>query len=405
MMKKLSIIFVMLLLFTAGTTLNAAFETWGISVRAKGMGDAMAATHGDVNSMMHNPAGLATLKTVQLMLNYNMPYTGMDEAGINIFNVNFAAPFVNNKLINWPGTLFNLISFGLTKPVFKDGAYGLSFYNLSDELYFERAFSLALSRRLDNLLNTGLNFSIGMRFNLFMHGVSENEWTAANPYFDNGTSSMGFGMDLGVIMHLSSKIHLGLYMNNVIKPNIAINDSVTSEYINPALRYGVTWNVGDLAFMQHLTVAYTRTSLGTDSDDIRAAKGMNQFGFEFWQFNHIFAFRAGYEFGDDLSNLSAGISIDLALGDHEFQLDYAFILPTNMEGLTGSHMVSLVYKIRLRKSAFEFDSKKQKEMRRIEDLQKKVNAGGGDDTKTSGKGDGSDKKKDTSKEKKDKKGK
>lgn len=382
------------LLLLAGSA-HAAFETWGISVRARGMGNAMAATHGDINSLSHNPAGLASIKSIQLILNYDMPVTGMNEDTINIFNASFAAPYVANKAINWPGTLFNLLSFGLTKKFFQNGGYGVSFYMLSDEIYYERAISFALSRKLDNLLNTGLNFSIGARFNVFMRGVNDNEYVSANPYFDNGTSTAGFGMDLGIIMHLSPKFHIGAYMNNVVKPNMAINDSVATEYLDPSLRYGITWNVGDISFMKHLTVAYSRTSIGKESGDIREAPTINHFGFEFWQLKHMLAFRAGYEFGDDLSNISVGLSFDLPLGNHELQLDYAWVLPLKMSSTYGSHLVSLQYKIRLGKSYFEFDDKKRKEMRRIEDLTKKAGSGGSDDKKDSGKsgGDGKDDKK------------
>jgi len=372
-MKKLYTILITIVLLAAVLVpLHASFETWGISVRAKGMGDAMAAIHGDANSMMHNPAGLATLRSVQLMPNYNMPLTGLDEGGVNILNASFAAPFVNDSVINWPGALFNLISFGLTKPFFKEGAYGLTFYNLSDELYYERAFSFALGRKLFNFLNTGMNFSVGARFNLFMRGINSNEYTVVNPYFSSGTSSSAFGLDLGVIMHLSEKVTLGAYMNNVIKPDLAINKAVASEALNQSFKYGVGWQVGDVAFMNNLTVAYSYSTLGKDEDDIRAAKAINHFGFEFWQFNHQLAFRAGYEWGDDLSNISLGLSYNLAIGGQDFQLDYAFVMPTTMRSTSGSHLFALVYNIPLSKSYFEFDAKKQKEMKRLEDLNKNV---------------------------------
>lgn len=402
MKKHTRILAILLLLFSVGA-LNAAYETWGISVRARGMGDAMAATHGDINSLAHNPAGIARLDTVQFMGNYVMPFLGTDEGGISIFNVYLAAPFVNNALINWPGTLFNLLSFGLTKPVFQKGAWGLGVYMLGEDIYYERAFSLTLSRRLDNLLNSGLNFSIGMRFNLFMRGINDNEYTAGNPYFDNGTSSTGFGMDIGLIMHLSAKFHIGVYMNNVIEPDIAINDSVASELINRSLRYGITWNVGDIVvkgktIMERLTVAYTYSAFGKDDSDIREEKGKNSFGFEFWQFRNILGVRAGYEFGDDLSNITAGISADFAFGDHEIQIDYAFVFPTTMTSTAGSHLVSLVYKLRLAKSAFEFDPRKHADMKRLEKLQKQQGSGGGDAGKPDGTDAGSgDKKDDTGK--------
>jgi len=379
-MKPLRILTTVTVLFLTltGTTF-AAFEIWGASVRAKGMADAMAAYGGDINALPHNPAGLAALDTLQVNVQYDLPFTGLDDVSIGVFNASYAAPFVNDGLINWPASIINLLTFGLTRPVFQDGAYGLSFYTLSDELYYERAISMAFGRRLSNILNTGLNFSVGFRMNILMRGVNDNEYTAVNPYFANGTSTSAFGLDLGVIMYLSKSVHIGLVFNNFIEPDIAINAD-TEEPLNSSIKAGVNWEVGDLLFMQDLKIAYTYTSLGRDEDDIRTAKTVNGFGFEFWQLSHSFAFRSGFEWGDDLSNLSLGISYILGLGSHAFTFDYAFILPLDMKATSGTHMLSLTWALDLPKSAFEFDDKKQAEMRRLEDLADKT---GGETSTTS----------------------
>ena len=348
-----------------------AFEMWGISVRARGMADAMSAVYGDINSVFHNPAGLSKIKSIQVMPNYTMPFMGGDDVGMSIMNAAVVVPFINDTFANWPRSLFGLLSFGLSNPLFMDGAYGFSFYNFSDELYYERAFSFTYSRELPNLLNTGMNFSIGVRFNLLMRGVVGNEYTEINPYFDNGLTSSGFGIDIGALFYLTPKFTIGVSMNNLLEPNIAINKNIATELVNRTLKYGLAWKIGDVVFMENLLVSYSLTSPGKDEGDIREPKSINHFGFEFWQFEHILGIRAGYEWGDELSNITFGLSYELALSDYEITVDYAFIFPTTMKATFGTHMFALVLKFNLSKSSFIFDEKKQAELKRIEDLKKK----------------------------------
>src|SRR4030067_3417483 len=57
-------------------SIGQAYDNWGASVAATGMGGAYVATAGDPAGIFYNPAGLATIKQYSLYGTYNRQSSG-----------------------------------------------------------------------------------------------------------------------------------------------------------------------------------------------------------------------------------------------------------------------------------------------------------------------------------------
>mgnify|MGYP005638410939 CR=1 FL=1 len=272
----------------------AAFIDSGFGARTAAMGQAFTAVSGDVNSLLVNPASLATLKYPEISALYGRMYMGLEDdskIGQNYFI--FASPLGQYL----PG----IVAFAWQE-------VSLSGY------YSESSFVLSYSTRV----KTGL-FAGG---NLKMLRVSyeSDVYTEADPLFNNGYSKSALALDVGAIYKLSKKYNVGLAIKNLNQPDTGIegNNKVPIQ-----IRLGAAYVKPENIF--DFDVSYC------DSDyDF-------SLGAERW-INSRFALRMGI-----LAGKNARRNFNLGFGGRHsnFQMDYSFTLPLGgIRSTSGLHKLS-----------------------------------------------------------------
>ncbi|OGR90507.1 MAG: hypothetical protein A2992_07480 [Elusimicrobia bacterium RIFCSPLOWO2_01_FULL_59_12] len=296
---------------------HAAFEDTGTGARPTVMGGTYVAAGDDVQSLMYNPAGLAALRYRELSSEYSRLYTGLtDGSNLGQYFMGYGQP------IKWGGTI----------------AAGWKQFNL-DELYSERTLSLGYGEWITERVAAGLAVKqLHHSFGAPSISVDDNgniTNTAPSFFSQYGNASTAYSFDLGLLVRWTHRYAMGLSIQDVSEPNIALNPN-DHEIVPKTVRLGVSYkgNRG-LTLAGGLT---TRESLANQRDttwtgaaekwwnlkDNTAVGARGSLATGSRSFNQM-AMGAGYRFG-------------------LYQIDYAFVF--NLTGVTlgntaGTHRFSL----------------------------------------------------------------
>ncbi len=298
----------------------AAFEDTGTGARPTVMGGTYAAMGDDVLSLMYNPASLAQLHTHEIASEYSRLYAGLtDGSKLGQYFMGYGQP------VKYGGTL----------------AVGWKQFNL-DELYSERTLSIGYGEWITRRVAAGLALKqLHHSFGAPSMSVDDNgnvTNTAPSFFQQNGDNSSAYSMDIGVLIRYTPRTTIGLSIQDVNEPNIALNPN-DHEIVARTVRLGVAHRkrsglllAGSLTTHEGLANQVDKTWTGAaekwwtmkDKSAI-AARGSLATGSRSFQ---QVAMGAGYRFSS-------------------YQLDYAFVF--NTSGVTlgdtmGTHRFSLSYR-------------------------------------------------------------
>jgi len=267
-----------------------AFLRNGVSSRALGMGGAFTALADDPSAIYWNPAGLASLRFYELIGTYTA--LSLDRSH-NFFSIGI-------PLKKYGSIGIGFISFGVNGIEGRGLAGDVTnmFSNSENAFYLSYAYEIM----------PGLSGGISLK--MLSHNLQDN-------------SSSGYGFDLGVKYALSSKILLGL----------AIQDVSTS----------VTWNTTSALeeaypMVYRLGACYkpfaNNARVTLDYHQVQNQQGTIRAGVEY-PFSPYFGVRGGY----DGHGITGGGYVAIPLNTMMFEVDYSF--GQDPMDLTNSHRVSL----------------------------------------------------------------
>ena len=296
--------------FLIPSSATAAFEDIGAGARPVSMANAFTAVADDVHSVYYNPSGLAAVRNLQVASAYGKLFVSLSD-GSDLGDTNLAVAYPLKK-----GTLGAAIkSFSL------------------NGWYDENQISLAYGRPLGKF-SAGLALrSLSLRYHpetgyaenaLDDTGVAYSELGGAepDPLFAKGKSKSAFSIDIGIIKRYE-RYSFAFVAQNVNKPDMGINESYK---IPMRYKLGSVYKC-DRHF---LTLDIVKEE---NHNDFR-------FGVEFMP-HPALCLRSGLEFGDKLSNFSAGFGYRMNI----FSFDYAFTFPlSGIEETLGTHWMGIVVK-------------------------------------------------------------
>lgn len=290
----------------------AAFERQETGARQSGMGGAFSAVGGDVHSLLHNPAGLAYLNRKELSSSYSKLSIGLDD---------------KSDLAS------SLLLYG--QPINRWGSLGAGWLELKlDGLYKERTLALGYGHAWTDKLALGavlkqLQVSVeAPGTNYDNNGMVE---AGADPTFARRSTAGGIGADLGILYEPIPKYSLGLSVQNINRPKVALADS---NHIPTLIRFG----------MAHRSSAFLVASEARTQEYLQGRRDYQAiFAAERWKplgTGSSFAFRGSMGFGSrSFSQLTMGLGYRLS----GMQMDYAFLMPlsgVSFGSTYGTHKLS-----------------------------------------------------------------
>ncbi|MFA6093275.1 MAG: type IX secretion system membrane protein PorP/SprF [Elusimicrobiota bacterium] len=326
-MKKIIVRLALTVLSAACYTpgLWAAYDDVGVGARVTGMGNAFTAVADDVYSVYYNPAGLGTLQRPELATTYSKLFSGLsDDSNLQNSFVAYAHPLDQGR----------------------QGALAASWnYFTLDDLYQETTLTAAYGRRIfAERLPNGLFAGVGAKYlsrslgrtaaadNAFSNTGQANQ--GADPVLQKGGRS-NTDFDFGLLYRLRPRISVGLAVQHLLEPNIAISESDTD-------RLGRNAKLG---------AAY-QTSWTTFSSELQLLKAPNGstdrtviVGMEKWLptlVHGTFGLRGAIGVGDrDYRQISLGLSYKI----YRMQVDYGFAIPLGtVSGTYGTHRMGLSFR-------------------------------------------------------------
>ncbi|MBN1899165.1 MAG: type IX secretion system membrane protein PorP/SprF [Spirochaetes bacterium] len=310
-MKKYVINILFLILLTSVS--HAAFENeyWGS--RAKGMAGTFVAVADDYSTPMWNPAGLDNLGYFGLQFMYNKPFWGFDDE-IGLDNMYFSLFYPNYKI----------------------GGFALTYTRFSaTDLYKEDTYMLSYGVNMNNFFNIPLFYwQMGVNLKLLNRGFITDERSEGDSVFSKGTSSSAFGMDIGTLISpwFDEDAHywvIGLTVFNINEPDIGL---ASEDRIERKYSFGLAYNFRFPEFLGYTWITPAiQYSMRSDYNKL-------SFGLEAWIYDRMIGIRGGW----NRDELAMGLSASYHLSkDITASFDYAFLLPSNVEHISGSHMFSL----------------------------------------------------------------
>lgn len=244
--------------------LQAGMEDLPVGARSLAMGAAYVGIANTADAVFLNPAGLGKISGIEATLFYQKPF-GLDE-----------------------------ISFGsaaLGLPLW-EYRIGMGVSQLGHEFYKEQKFTLAFSHHY----HKKFYFGIGLNY----------QTLSIDGYGSTGT----FGLDLGILVPLNSKLNWGFQTGNINRASIGSSDEKQPQILKTGLSFQ----------------AHSRLLLAFEIfKDVRYAEEF-RFGAEFEPISG-FALRAGMASNPDRFSSGFGIAKNI------FKVDYAFFTHNDL-GLT-----------------------------------------------------------------------
>ena len=260
--------------------------------RPAGMGGVFVATSDDANAVFTNPAGLEGLNRDIFTLSY----------------FNYCAGLKNDNLQEFLFSFYHRTE--------KFGSFGFGATQFLSNVYRENLFSFVYGKRLISFRRRRGFIALGASANLFRTDyVTENffEFDFGDPLFRNGSSSLSFGADAGLIFKYRW-LSLGGVVKNIVPPNPTLGN-VPSANLPMNIRGGITFNLFDL-FFPGFEGEYS-------IDSYRDTTEFNWYaGGELWLFRKRLGLRGGY----NENRFSAGLSLRTGTR-YNIGFDYAYEKP------------------------------------------------------------------------------
>lgn len=281
---------------------ESSFDDRG-GVRPMGMGGAFVALADDTSAIMFNPAGLGQIKKAEFAAAYDKLYAGLGDDSLGRGLISYV----------YPSQFY--------------GAFAVNTTMLHTPLYKETTVTFGYGRALGSLY-------LGMNAKGLFASFDTNDYTELDPLFNNGTSTNGVAIDLGMLYKITDSISFGLAALNVNQPNMALSEDAESK-VPVTLQTGIALKLGNTVPTLDLTYRSKKLS---DKQDINF-----HFGMESWLAGESVALRAGV----NLYDMAVGASYIINHGNSmDAQLDYAFRYPLvfkedSISGVYGSHQFSL----------------------------------------------------------------
>ena len=312
-----TLLLILALLLPTPYTLHPAFQDTGWGTRAGGMGNTFTAIANEPSATLWNPAGIAQLEMLETQCMYNKLFAGLDD-------VNLTQMFAAGVYPTGTGAFgFTITDFAL---------WGF---------YRENTISASYARDFAEMLNLNFPLMAGLNLKYLTHSYTLDDRTKAldDPVFDK-TSAGGFTPDIGFLLK-PSNFSFGLSALNILQPDVGLK---TEDKVPMLVKFGTAYRIGDLAFFENITptvdVSYRKPA---DNDaDMKISGGVETwFNYNTWS----------ARFGGNDRELSLGFSYNKMFKESGLQLDYAFLLPLQLSGTSGSHRLSLTFRYSLPKKA------------------------------------------------------
>jgi hypothetical protein len=204
---------IVIVILTLASSSQATFETLP-GIRTVAIGGATVADGGYALGFMVNPASSAWGYSSSIEMGYTKMYLGLE----------------NNSFMR--NTIGGYSSIG------KWGSIGLGTDRFDSDLYGEHRTMISYARMFNNIaVGLGLGFS--------GHAFAETEFTSRDPFFhENGYDKNNVSFDLGAQWRISSKLHYGIAVRNVNKPDRSLlNDG--SDPLPREIQTGIVWKFGN----------------------------------------------------------------------------------------------------------------------------------------------------------------
>ena len=260
------------------------------SARAEGMGKHLSAVTGDALSYYYNPAGMASLKGLNLNAAFAGPYYTTDNKELENSYFDFFSASYNIKKYGTAGLSADYFKYSYDRTVYDE--FGNARVVSSD--FSNTIYRLTLSSEVIKDLYVGLNL------NLLNQDNGLSEFTVANEK-GNGSSNV-FYFDLGVLKSfkfnskkLDQSISLGTSVINVNTATFSLIDAAQGEQLPVIFRLGASYDlsVNDRSISSKLK-SY-KFLVDAEYEDLFNSKYYGGFhgGFEF-TFLEILSLRAGF---------------------------------------------------------------------------------------------------------------
>ncbi|MBI5243869.1 MAG: type IX secretion system membrane protein PorP/SprF [Elusimicrobia bacterium] len=303
----------------------AAYDDVGVGARATGMGNAFTAVADDVYSVYYNPAGLGVLDRGQLATTYSKLFMGLSD-GSNLQNsfLAFAQPLEQGKkgtcALAW--NYFTLD--GLYRETSVYGAYGR-------QIFPERAPSGLFAGAAVKYLSRGVG-SVPAADNAFNDAGAADQ--GPDPVLQKGGKS-NFDFDIGLLYRLKPRFTMGLDVQHLFEPDIAISDS-DNDPLGRNIKLGAAYQTGWAAFSSDLQFLKAPDRAIDRVLTLAAEKWLPTLMYG------AFGVRGSVGFGDrDYRQLTAGVSYRI----HCLQVDYGFTIPLGtVAGTAGTHRMGLTFR-------------------------------------------------------------
>lgn len=340
-MKKLLLLFLLLLILAFPTLAAVDIGEIGIGARPLGMGSAFVSGIADATAVFTNPAALALSQNFNIVsmsgslftdVNYLMvgcsEKTPVGNVGIGYLNSSVAAI----PIVTVEGT-------GSTRTISQVSTTNYS----SSIVYF--SYGTKLNKLLKNMSHDFVNnVFVGGNLKLFFQGFS------GGGAIMNGATGTGMDADLGLLWKVKPWARLGLTVNNFLPASLGgrflwqRDNSV--EGIPYALRLGGGFNILGNSSLYYHSDQQLKLSLDYENGRGTSRPALWHTGLEYWPVERV-AFRVGIDqrakatqsgIGTD-SNLTAGVGLKF----NGFTFDYAYHKFGELDANT-THFFSLGYR-------------------------------------------------------------
>ncbi len=282
------------------------FEDLGNSARVVSLGGAFVAVADAPYSLFYNPAGIYNISNLSISTSYSNLYPGLQDENLNYYSLSSVIPMGIVGKIGVGGTFFKT---GLWQENIFVGTYAREIYK---------------------------TFSVGAN-------VKVLRWAAEPAPGEAGLSYLGFTFDAGIHYTLkdifnNSDLRLGAAVQNITEPSIAVNGSDDAK-----LPMIIT---GGFAFVSNTYHYLIAVDVAKEKDDLYIKSGAEFLGLrqDVLGLNTGFLIRVGYNsiLKTDTyreSGLAGGFGLEV----EKLTIDYAYVLPLELQHVGGSHKISLSY--------------------------------------------------------------
>ena len=307
------------------------------SARAEGMGKHLSAVTGDAFSYYYNPAGMASLKGLNLNAAFAGPYYTTDNKKLDNSYFDFFSASYNIKKYGTAGLSADYFKYSYDRTAYDEfGNARVVSSDLSNTIY-----RLTLSSEVIKDLYAGLNL------NLLHQDNDLSDFAVGN---EKGTGKVDvFYFDLGVLKSfnfnskkLDQKVSVGTSIINVNTATFAYLDDVQQEQLPVLFRLGASYemNINDRSISSKLR-SY-KFLVDAEYEDLFNSKYYSGFhgGFEF-TFLEILSLRAGFYSQENVESMysfdtTSGIfNINVSKNENDIsEFTYGFGLNIPVKQLT-----------------------------------------------------------------------